>query len=69
MGSKGIPFILGHNEVSKTSTNSYKTGQNILTDLIHTLGTRKCCNIMPERWEINEVSSTISLDKFLGAIF
>lgn len=69
IGDKGIPFIPGYNGVSKPTTNNYKTGQHILTDFIHNLGTRKCWNIMPERREISEMSTTISLDKCLGTIF
>lgn len=30
------------------------------------LGTRKCYNVMPEKRELNEVSTTISPDKCLG---
>lgn len=37
MGGKRIPFIPGHNGVSKPTTKNYKTGQNILTDFIHIL--------------------------------
>lgn len=68
MGYKRISFITGYNGESKPTTSNYNTGQNLLTNFIHTLGTRKCWNIKPERREVSEIWTTISLDKCLQTI-
>lgn len=69
MESIGFPSIFIHKRAWKTTINNYKAWQNRLTISIQTSDTRNCQNMIPERWKINEVNTTIFLTLYLRTVF